>query len=296
MKYLLRIYNFLLTVVLCMVVGGILFSIFDTPSNMGWDQLADFLGALMISGLIGLIAAVFVTLRVSIPNAKKLALYGSILLALIILALRIMNPKPPEPEQEPVQKPLAPTEPISVLSEGEEVAMFYAQFSFKDGPVYFYGPEGSDELAQDSVVFENGRITYAPPHFFPYYMKEDYQLVQCKGIAKTRDKVQIEINKSNGLTTWVEKGAIKVLAPEDLILSSSSIKPLRLLDYPFRIKPMDHASPISAEYPEHIFRPIQVRGDFIQVRIEDYQNRQVNRAWLRWRKDGRLLIQVKPLN
>ncbi|MEM7049494.1 MAG: hypothetical protein AAF604_07545 [Acidobacteriota bacterium] len=97
-----------------MLVGGLFVRLFVPRRGMGWDQLADFLGGVMVGGLVGLVLALvlcfYLTARSRWWTAGALLLAG----ALIVLTLRVLSPAPeaegrdhgePPPAPRPTTKP-----------------------------------------------------------------------------------------------------------------------------------------------------------------------------------------------
>lgn len=84
------LYFIVMFVLLGLTVGGVLGStIFASESDMGWDQLANFLGGVMVGGVASLAVAAFTVSRI---DARRRLVYGSAFLVavvLIVAALRI---------------------------------------------------------------------------------------------------------------------------------------------------------------------------------------------------------------
>ncbi len=86
------LYFVVASTLLGLLVGGFFGKVFGTKSAMGWDQLADFLGGVMLGGVVALVvSAVFVgRLR-----PRRRMIIGSVFLLLlvaVVVALRVALP------------------------------------------------------------------------------------------------------------------------------------------------------------------------------------------------------------
>ena len=86
------LYYVVMAFLLGITVGALAAStVFASKSDMGWDQLANFLGGVMVGGVAGLVVSVLTLMRL---DDRRRMIYGSaffVVSVLIIGAARIMN-------------------------------------------------------------------------------------------------------------------------------------------------------------------------------------------------------------
>ncbi|MEQ8714020.1 MAG: hypothetical protein RIC80_13445 [Cyclobacteriaceae bacterium] len=174
---------------------------------------------------------------------------------------------------------------------------------FEEYPVlYFYNPNLEKQVDEhtpiDSIVFQRTehdyQITYAPPWYFPEYMKLDYGILLHKAITVGRDWVELEVNRATGQTAWVDAFSVGLSYWPQFLISVHSVEPFDRTTNPVRIKALDHASEVSANYS--LLAPIMVKGEWLKVQLLDDGYQKVGEGWIRWAKDGQWQVHYSLLS
>lgn len=82
------LYFIVTTTLFGFLIGGFLGKVFGSKSAMGWDQLADFLGGVMLGGLVALAGAVVVVRRM---EPTKRMIVGTVFVLLIAVAVVVLR-------------------------------------------------------------------------------------------------------------------------------------------------------------------------------------------------------------
>ncbi|MGB0917589.1 MAG: hypothetical protein ACPGU4_08365 [Flavobacteriales bacterium] len=189
------------------------------------------------------------------------------------------------------------------LKDGTEMGIGIVSISpLANRTLRFYGKPKTNQLpehlsAMDSLTFKDARhyidIATAPPWFVPKYMKLDYGILQLVAVTVQKNWVEVIVNRTNGQTAWVYRQDVGYSTWSDFLLSVHSVGLLNPTDFPPRIKPLDHASPVSNIDVNSYFLPISVKDDWLQV----HPNKEVNQdIWIRWKRDGVLLVRYSMLS
>lgn len=178
---------------------------------------------------------------------------------------------------------------VSIQPENGKVLRFYSK------PEHFELPE--QLTAVDSITFKEAPrfvdIATAPPWFLPENMKLDYNILQLKAVTANRNWVEVIVNKMDGTTLWVYKEEVNFQTWPEFMINVYSVDLLNPMDFPPRIKPMDHASPASNVDPKGDFHPISIKDDWMEVHPDHEIDSPV---WIRWRRDGRLMVSYSLLS
>ncbi|MEQ9300647.1 MAG: hypothetical protein RIF33_18900 [Cyclobacteriaceae bacterium] len=282
---------FLILTLLGFFVGGtiVAFTI-EQPSGLAGGATAA-VWALM-GAFIGLLFAIYVFRNATIDQIIRINLVSSILVALLFGILQAKKAKAADLLPVPLLLPesFQPDDQI-IQSLGVASPKFYEYPT-----LYFYNPnldKAVDEHTPvDSLVFtrtERGfEISYAPAWYFPEHMKLDYDVLLHKAISVGRDWMELEVNRSTGQTAWVDAYSVELSYWPQFLLRINSVESLDPASNPVRIKALDHASEVSADYS--LLTPIMVKGEWIKVALvgDDYQK--VAEGWIRWAKNGKWQI------
>jgi len=160
-----------------------------------------------------------------------------------------------------------------------------------------FDPLHHPQLA-DSLVFAPGpyhmEIAYAPPWFVPAHIKLDYDLLLLRVITLSSHWVEVAVNETDGRTAWVPRSQGIVRLWPEFILGVVAVEIIDPATNPIRIKPLDHASPL-ADGADALLSPLAVQGDWLLVRTHELADRIQPTGWIRWRKDGRLVVEYSLL-
>ncbi|MDC8000488.1 hypothetical protein POV26_05540 [Aequorivita todarodis] len=153
---------------------------------------------------------------------------------------------------------------------------------------------GSQERPIDSITFvkRHGNhvdgIAYAPKDFAPFHEKLDYGLFIMKVKKLGRDYHEIIVNEATGKTAYVSARQGSFITWGEFFLNCHSVefrdKDQKVFDNPFVKSAGRVVSPTN-------FRVRYVMSDWMEVEIlaDDY-NTVKGKGWIRWKKDGKLLI------
>ncbi|MTB53973.1 hypothetical protein [Lewinella sp. W8] len=148
--------------------------------------------------------------------------------------------------------------------------------------------------AVDSLVYDNDRgnfsLRYAPPYLMPFYQKMDYQTLLFRFSGISPQAVQLEVNEGQGRKLWVPREAVEVKFWPDFLAGVAVVHALDPANNPVRRRALPHAP--TADFPEGTqWMPRVVEGDWIGVLplMPDGSRPEIP-VWLRWRKDGQLLV------
>ena len=86
------LYFVVTTTLLGLLVGGFFGKVFGSKSAMGWDQLADFLGGVMLGGVIALAVSSVVVGRLQPRRRMIVGTAFLLMIVAVIVALRVALP------------------------------------------------------------------------------------------------------------------------------------------------------------------------------------------------------------
>lgn len=294
-----------LLILLFIVLGFLLAAWVSSLSINGPSGLAG-PGIVVGSGLFGAAGGVLMAVLILTQASKKKIVLINTVVGLIILILIIFligKFKSNEAKKElPAPKP--EVKPINFSQKTERLGLGLAGLDIHNTTVfYFYNPnlgKALDEhLPTDSITFvktELGvEISTAPPWLYPEHMKLDYDLLYFKVISITQDWVQLEVNKQTGRMAWVNAFSINVRFWAEFLLTTHSIETIDFVLNPIRIKPVDHSSIIQNEN-QFLLQPLEIRDNWLRVRILDEKSEKQNEGWLKWRNERELLIRYSLLS
>jgi hypothetical protein len=103
-----------------------------------------------------------------------------------------------------------------------------------------------------------------------------------------REFIEVEVNSKTGQTAYLNTHNGELLFWPEFLLMASSIDFIEGKTQVPKIKPLDYAGEINTTYA-HI-SPLQVEDEWIQVVLKDQNYREVGKGWIRWQKNGELMI------
>ncbi len=308
---------YLLTLLFFTALGTALAGLAGAGDGQGLAGGAIVLFNGLIIGLGAVIASMFL---VKYANRRTILIINGVLALAMLVLYIILRMKyeakhkeddPPRKEQvEPNRPtaPAAPTEPVGTLlqtgfdSEGMGMGFFLPDL-YSAGTLYFYGQPNfeksiSDHSAYDSLVFrqtESGlQSVYGPPWLFPEYSKLDYGIFYFKVNSIGHDILEVEGNKRDGRTTYVDRNAGRLLLWSEFILTVNSVEFPPDSDGRIFRKPQIDSDEISTR--SEFMRPLRVKGDWLQVSLQDDNMKSIGIGWIRWRENGRLQVAYSLLS
>ncbi|MEQ9570257.1 MAG: hypothetical protein RLN75_08725 [Longimicrobiales bacterium] len=177
-------------------------------------------------------------------------------------------------------------------------------------PLYFYPAadpgDGPGVVGPtDSVTFAESPhfvgIATAPPWFAPEGMKLDYDLLWLRAETLTRNFIEVVVNgteprpRFTPRTAWVDRHAVRFRPWAEFLLDVYSVETLEPAGNPLRSAPAPDAPERgpSADLP---LRPLAIRGEWMRVEGADAREAGLPTGWIRWWRDGRLLVSFSLLS
>jgi len=124
----------------------------------------------------------------------------------------------------------------------------------------------------------------------------EYGIFIVRVLSEKNDKLTVEINGSECLISSEYYNYIELKTDEEHILQSY---PVLGSNTPLREQPNDTAQTVQY-FEEYSYVPIRIDGDWLYVRddkdcpLRDSQSKVIE-GWVRWRKDGKIIIRVAQL-
>tara|TARA_A100000171_G_C2140545_1_gene155538 strand:- start:25969 stop:26973 length:1005 start_codon:yes stop_codon:yes gene_type:complete len=209
------------------------------------------------------------------------------------LILRLNNNKTPE---NSVENSSAADHPLGIG--------FFKHNFFEYPTLHFYGgitlEKGvMEHLPQDSLVmgrdqFGDFSSTYAPPYLLPEYMKLDYGIFYFKALGISHDFIKVEVNKQNGQAAYLNTNQGELLHWPAFLLTVNTVKLIENTEQTVKIKPLDNAGEVTQKYT--FLKPILVQEQWMQVLLTDQSFKTIGKGWIRWQRDGKLLISFSYLS
>jgi hypothetical protein len=289
---------------------GILYAVLtDAAKGQGLAGGAIVLGYGVMGSVIGLMIAVILAYYF---EEKHIIIFNKILsiifaLFIFITAFRFFTREEKEEYISP-KRQVAPIASAANLNQDQlqhnKMGLGMAAPNFFENKVlYFYGNPNldkpiSDHTPTDSVVFVQTEIGFhiaeAPPWFVPAHLKMDYEILILRIKSMQYDFAEVVVNENNGQTSYIDRNKCRIKFFPEFILSVNTLMPINPNDNLIRIKPLSHAEPISTEYD--FLRPIRITQEWVYVELLDNNFKPNGRGWIRWNKDGVLLVTYSLLS
>ncbi len=163
-----------------------------------------------------------------------------------------------------------------------------------ESPIYFFGEPSSDpsadvELPVDSLTFAEAQyfidVATAPAWFQPEVIKLDYDLLFVRAVGLRRDWIEVVVNRTTGLTAWLERDAVEYLDWPTFLLDAFAVEQIDPNRNPIRVRPQDNADRVRTD-AEALY-PLTIHGDWMQVMLDMDGART---GWIKWRDGWRLLV------
>ncbi|QSE98746.1 hypothetical protein [Fulvivirga lutea] len=261
----------------------------EYPSGLAGPGIV--VGTGMFGAAFGLITSLIILSKCSAKRAMILAVTALIVSALILLLLwRAKQAR--EEKRKDAQFSL-----ISYQKRGETISMGLGMAKpnfFEKNTIYFYQPQlkksVNEHLPLDSLVFQRTELgytlTYAPPWFYPEYIKLDYDILLIRCMSITTDWVQVIVNKQTGKTMWMSVHDLNVEFWPSFLLKCHSVKNISTNNQ-LRVKPLGNSAAVNLQ---GIYKPVEINSDWMRVEIYNDGYQLLGDAWLRWYENGELLI------
>lgn len=282
-------------------------------------------------GLIGAFIGLCLSIFIAIKAKRHVIIKINGLLTLIIVASfayfyfdyqkrqrEKLENQAPKKEQPTEPKPTDPAskaqeiEPLAMLTENEieiqsesemGLGMFTPNF-YENKTLYFYenltqGKSVQEHTPIDSITFKQHEyggfdIATAPPWLVPDHLKLDYDMLYFKVKSISHDFIEVVVNTTNNQTSFVDRYAGKLQYWPEFLLGIHSVEFLQPTNYKVYVKPLDYAGTVATPYS--FMRPIKIQNEWMYVELQGDDFKEVGKGWIRWTKDGNLLITYNLLS
>tara|TARA_R110002073_G_scaffold139232_2_gene289386 strand:+ start:171782 stop:172765 length:984 start_codon:yes stop_codon:yes gene_type:complete len=280
-------------------------------------------GAIVLGyGVIGAVVGFCLALVLASKAERKLILKINGLLAVIVLisfmyfALKYQKRQHDKEQQKIEQpKPQKTTTPAEGPSKPQQLAMFtdtgigtqtdtdmglgmFTPNFYENKTLYFYGNITAGKSAQehmpiDSITFKQREyggfdIATAPPWLVPDHLKLDYDMLYFKVESISHDFMEVVVNTTNKKTAFVDRSAGKLLYWPEFLLSVHSVEYPDPSKYKVYARPFENSGVIGTSY--HFLRPLKIKNEWMYVALLGDDFNTVGNGWIRWQKEGKLLI------
>ena len=194
----------------------------------------------------------------------------------------------------------------AIVQKGDKnsgLGMFIPHFS-EQSVLYFYGnPHLEKSLRNltpiDSITFKKSEyggydIATAPPWLVPDHLKLDYDLLYFNVQSVTQEFVEVTVNTTNQQTAYVSRYAGKMNYWPDFLLNVHSVEfpdPDKKNIYE---KPLMYAGKISTPYS--FMKPLRITNEWMYVELLDNSYQPLGNGWIKWTKEGKLLVRYSLLS
>lgn len=120
-----------------------------------------------------------------------------------------------------------------------------------------------------------------------------YGVLFTKVVSAGRNFVEIEVNKQTQQTTFVSREIGTTLFWPEFLLTINSVE-FDNNDQKVRVKPLSYAGVVTLSFA--FMRPVRVRQNWMKVNLLDDNFRTIGSGWIKWRKDGEMLISYSLLS
>ena len=308
---------FVILTAICLMGGAMMLSRFLIPKSAGLAGGPMVLAYGLGGFIIGLILAIFISSRLSRSVYNLIFDLISVLAvafasfiaykfieakkqtAIDIAEIKKFNEKHQVTAQTaPIPEPTPPTKNSRQFGLG----MFKPILSVAN-PLYFYPNVDAtlmtppiDSITYKKLAHGDLDIATAPPYLVPAHLKLDYQIFFLKVKSKTKNFLEVIVNKKTGLTKFVRRDSGELLLWSDFLLNVFSVESKNPAANPIRIKPLENASTVSGIKDDYILQPLRIEEAWIQVKVLNENYEQVSTGWLRWHSDDDLLINYSLLS
>ncbi len=308
---------YFLTTLFSFVAGVLYASKTGVGKGQGLGGVADVFEVGAIFAIVAFVASVFMA---SYLKREVIVKTNYILVIVVTIAVGIGRFMSLERKEDPVKEsPKKTTAPAAALlpkpPSGAEntitrdrktpMGLGFFKPDFSNNPVlYLYGNPNFEKsvlehVPTDSIIFkrlERGSfvITYAPPWLLPDHLKLDYGFLYFRILSISGDFVKVIANTHSQRITYVSRVTGDILYWPDFLLGINSVEFVNGREQTIRNKPSHQAGEVNSKF--QFMKPLQIKDDWMMVRLVDDKYKTVNIGWIQWKKDGELLITCSLLS
>jgi len=309
-----RIAFYILMLLTFFIIGLYFASWIGAGKGQGLAGGAIVLGYGVLFGGVAFIASFFISYHI---KHKLIIRFNWVLLLVLVIAYGVTHyrylERQNKQEEQPGFKKMPPTEaktePTALLelresmkpinSDEKEMGIgFFIPNFHEHRTLYFYGGVNlekglTEHTPQDSIVFaldehKNFTTTYAPPWLLPAQLKLDYGIIHFKALGIGHEFVKIETNTQDNRIAYLDKNKGTLVGWPEYILSMNSVEFIVKNNQKVHVKPLDYAGEVHADFD--FIAPLLVEGDWLYGVLLSDNRTETGKGWIRWRKDGKLLI------
>jgi len=227
-----------------------------------------------------------------------------------------------KPKREANEKPIAPkqktasptTEPIALLVDNsnnyyvdnyEQMGMgMFSPIVDEVSPLYFYKNPNleksiGDYIPYNSITFKKLEyggfdIATAPPWLVPQHLKLDYNILFFKVQSISQEYIEITVNAINNQTSLVNRYSGKLMYWPEFLLSVNSVEFTNPTKETIFVKPLDYAGSVNLKYS--FMKPLRINHNWMYVELLNDDYDAVGKGWIKWNKNGKLLIEYSLLS
>lgn len=305
---------YLLFILLFFILGAAVAGLSGVAKNQGLAGGAIVLGYGIMAAFGGLVLAFIVISKARVDIIKKT---NWIILAIVLVIFAMLSYRSStkvKPEQSPPinNQPKKETIPamdlMSNVNFGPQSAnlglgLFTPNFH-ENEVLYFYSVQSFDKPIEenpklDSITFsktENGhfKIMTAPPWLMPEHLKLDYDILYFKIMRIGKDYLQIEGNRATSHSYFVSKWSGNIILWPEFILNTFMLEFPEGEAQPIRIKPLENVATIP--HTSNYMRAISIQDRWVEVEVLDEQWKPIDKGWIKWRDENKLLINYSMLS
>ncbi len=160
--------------------------------------------------------------------------------------------------------------------------------------------EPNEEAILDSLIFEEGPyhliIKEASNSINPEVNKLDYQMCYFLWKSQKNGFLEIVLDKNTGQRAWVKSDFMTAFSWPRFLTSIHSVEPRDMTNNPVRMSPSDDAKAIEGLDSFSILQAKAVTGDWLLVNILDGNYQAISKGYIRWRKNGELILDYNLLS
>lgn len=123
----------------------------------------------------------------------------------------------------------------------------------------------------------------------------EYGLFILKSVDLNNDFYQVQLNDQKAYINKEKHNILTFKSQENHVLESY---PILSKENPLRLEPNDDSEIIDG-YMEHLFIPLQIEGDWLKLKDDKdcYIGKKPSEndiiGWVRWRKEGKIIIEIR---
>lgn len=183
------------------------------------------------------------------------------------------------------------------------LGMFIPNFH-ESKTLYFYGNLTQGKSVQehtpiDSITFKQREyggfdIATAPPWLVPDHLKLDYDMLYFKVQSVSHDFIEVTVNTLTNQTSFVDRYAGKLMYWPEFLLGINSVEFPNPENHNIYVRPFEEAGTINTPYS--FMRPLKITDEWMYVALLDDGFKVKGHGWIRWKKDGKMLITYSLLS